>query len=159
MKTVNKCLQSGTCSTLKVPVICTNPGGFGPGLFQPIFGVGRLSLSRRFDSALSRFGPISIGIGIEAVQGRVLLVGVGGVGVEVVKMQLGSALEDNPIRQGRVGVGVTFFFDLSYLTQGYLKKSGRNDPPTLAEMTQGRNDTGQKRPGSICTHSPHQRWV
>ena len=70
MKTVNKCLQSGTCSTLKVPVICTNPGDFGPGSFQPIFGVGRLSLSRRFDSAPSRFGPISIGIGIEAVQGR-----------------------------------------------------------------------------------------
>ena len=32
-----------------------------------------------------------------------LLVGVGGVGVEVVKMHLGSTLEDNPIRQGRVG--------------------------------------------------------
>ena len=56
--------------TLTVPGICTNPGGFGPGSFQPIFGVGRLGLSRRVDSALSCFGPVSIGIGIEAVQGR-----------------------------------------------------------------------------------------
>ena len=55
--------------TLKVPVICTNPGGFGPGSFRPIFRVVRLGLSRRVDLALSRFGPISIGLGIEAVQG------------------------------------------------------------------------------------------
>ena len=54
--------------TLKVPGICTNPGGFGPGSFQPIFGVGHLGLSRRVDLALHCFGPISIGI--EAVQGR-----------------------------------------------------------------------------------------
>ena len=60
----------GPAVTLKVPVICTNSGGFGPGSFQQIFGVGRLGLSRRVASALSRFGPISIGIGIEAVQGR-----------------------------------------------------------------------------------------
>ena len=56
--------------TLKVPVICTNPGGIGPGSFRPIFGVGRLGLSRQVDSALTHFGPISIGIGIEAVKGR-----------------------------------------------------------------------------------------
>ena len=36
----------GPAVTLKVPVICTNSGGFGPGSFQPIFGVGRLGLSR-----------------------------------------------------------------------------------------------------------------
>ena len=112
----------GPAVTLKIPVICTNSGGFGPGSFQPIFGVGRLGLSRRVDSAPSRFSPISIGIGIEAVQGRGVVGRVGGVEVGAVKMQLGSTLEDNPIGQGRVGVGVTFFFDLPYLTQGYLEK-------------------------------------
>ena len=31
------------------------------------------------------------------------------------------------------------------LPQGTLKKSGRNDPPNLAETNQGRNDPGPKR--------------
>ena len=70
------------------------------------------------------------------------------------KMQLGSTLEDNPIRQGRVGVGVTFFFDLPYLTQWYLEKIRPKRPTKF-----GGNDTGQEGPGSICTHSPRQRWV
>ena len=47
-----------------------NPGRFGPGSFRPIFGVGHFGLSRCVVSvsALSHFGPISIGI--EAVYGK-----------------------------------------------------------------------------------------
>ena len=51
---------------------------------------------------------------------------------------------------------ITFFFNLSYLTQGDLEKIrpkrptkfGRNDP---GRINPGRNDLGPKRPGTIVT--------
>ena len=39
---------------------------------------------------------------------------------------------------------ITFFYNLSYLTQGDL---GRNDPPNLTETTKAERTQGQNDPG------------